>query len=602
MDTAASNEENDDLYDRVIDQVMRGQAIDVEALLAQHPQLSEEQRSKVRKLVRAAGIVGNDSAHVGSTAATLPFERIAAYRLLAVLGEGGMGMVYLAEHEFLKRRVALKLVRPELRLSQTTRERFQREALAVARLKHPHIVTVHDAGEERGIAYLAMELVEGQGLDERLAQLRQGGGRMPVREAVQMASDIAAGLHSAHQAGVLHRDVKPSNIRIDTHGKALLLDFGLAQAEGTAAVSVTGMFRGTPAYASPEQVNAGALELDARSDVYSLSATLYECLTGKVPFEGATTLQLFQRILTATPRSPRECNPDVDAQLQAIVLRALSKDREARPESAQAYASELNTWLSKFDSSPAHTTPTHATARAWPKALFVAGVLGSVLAASVWYTHAPQPADMGPLLARPARLTTPLFGAADLDFGQRLVGWESTQGPGTFGDDEDSSGIIGVCMDGLALKGHNLPASAVCVRGTLELLPVYNAQTQAERPTVAAGLAVEYADGRVTALAVVEADGAYVVELCDLQRTDSGVWSRGKQQVRLSASDHHVGPLACALRWEEAATQAEWTTANGVQHHLRFPSELTGTGHPVQIYVWVESGNVRCTDAQVEEL
>lgn len=169
---------------------MRGQAIDVEALLAAHPQLSEEQRHKVRKLARAAGVLGHAPLEMVAPAAALPFERIAAYRLLAVLGEGGMGMVYLAEHEFLKRRVALKLVRPELRLSQTTRQRFQREALAVARLKHPHIVTVHDAGEERGIAYLAMELVEGQGLDERLAQLRQRGGRMPVREAVQMASDI----------------------------------------------------------------------------------------------------------------------------------------------------------------------------------------------------------------------------------------------------------------------------------------------------------------------------------------------------------------------------------------------------------------------------
>lgn len=598
----APQESHDELYDRVIDLVMRGEAVDVEAIVAARPDLPEELRAKLRKLVRVAGSFGKEAPQQAFAPASLPFEKLGQYKLLQPLGEGGMGMVYLAEHEFLRRRVALKIVRPELRLSETTRQRFQREALAVARLKHEHIVAVHDAGEERGIAYLAMELVDGEGLDETLARLRGADARMEPRSAARLGREIAAALHCAHQAGVLHRDVKPGNIRIDARGRALLLDFGLAQAEGTASVSMTGMFRGTPAYASPEQVEADAVELDARSDVYSLGATLYECLAGKPPFEGATTLQLFQRILAAPPRPLREIDPKVDAGLQAIVLRALAKRREERQKDAQQLADELDAWLEAQGDAQAPAPPRRDLR------LVHGIVLVLAAAGSAWWlwgadpsatqgTAEPAATRTAPLPALPARATLSLFGPPGLPFGERLLGWERTLGMGTFGDDEDSDGAIGVCMDGLALKGHALTAQAACVRAVLEPLPVYDAQTGAEAPTRACGLALEYADGRVAAVALVVDGAATRLEPCALRATDSGLWSRGPATSTLAARS---APLEIGLRFDADDVQLEWN--DGAPRTSLLPRALLGRGRPVRAHLWVDGGNVRCARLLVEEL
>src|SRR5262245_60793185 len=187
-----------------------------------------------------------------------------------------MGVVFLAEQGSLGRLVALKVVRPERSGSAEAAARFQREAQAIARLRHPSVVSVHGTGEDRGVRWIAMELVPGRGLDEILREAAAREERLPLPKVLQWIAGIARGLDTAHRAGIVHRDVKPSNIRITPEDRALLVDFGLARELGGDALTRSGEFRGTPIYASPEQISGRLGEVDARSDVYALGVTLYE--------------------------------------------------------------------------------------------------------------------------------------------------------------------------------------------------------------------------------------------------------------------------------------------------------------------------------------
>ncbi|MEY2745099.1 MAG: hypothetical protein RL112_141, partial [Planctomycetota bacterium] len=609
--------------------VMRGERVDLAALCAEHPDFPAELLAKLEKIQRVAR---------GADAPPRPaLEAIGPYKLLEPLGEGGMGMVHLAEHQYLRRRVALKLVRPELRHSATTRARFEREALAVARLKHPHIVAVHDAGEERGIAFLAMELVEGAGLDEELARLVREGLRMDPRRAARIGAEMASALHAAHAAGVLHRDVKPSNIRLDRQDRALLLDFGLALAEGAATISAAGMFRGTPAYAAPEQIDDA--EFDARGDVYSLGATLYECLAGKPPFEGTTTLQLFQRILSAPPAPLREHAPGVDPRLEAIVLRALAKKREERQADAAELERDLRGWLegarttSEGATATAASVATTSVSGATPPSAPAArrlmtpalAALAATLAAAAWFmladgpgADAPDVAGVGsnledapketstePLAPRlleprtPARVVE-LFGAADLPFGKRLDGFERTLGPGTFGDDEDSTGVVGLCRAGLALKPLALSSSASGVRGTLEPLAFSLDAADDEAPPRAVGVALEWADGSVLAASIAPESGFARLAWCALARSDAGAWSRSNVELALEER-RELAPWSFHLRFDEGIAQLEWTGADGKARIERAPAHLVGPGRPVRFHAWTEQGAVRCTGFALEE-
>jgi tRNA A-37 threonylcarbamoyl transferase component Bud32 len=605
---------HEEIYDRAIDSVLRGERVDLAALRAEQPDFPPELLAKLEKMQRVA--------RGGDAPPQAPLEALGPYTLLEPLGEGGMGMVHLAEHQYLRRRVALKLLRPELRHSSTTRARFEREALAVARLKHPHIVAVHDAGEDRGIAYLAMELVEGRGLDEELARLAGDGLRMDQRRAARIAAEMASALHAAHAAGVLHRDVKPGNIRLDREDRALLLDFGLAQADGSAAISASGMFRGTPAYAAPEQIDDA--ELDARSDVYALGATLYECLAGRPPFEGATTLQLFQRIVSAPPAPIREHAPGVDADLERIVLRALAKRRDERQPDASALESELRAWLARPEeagAAPAATTAAARGARSDAKRRWSPrhAALVVVLAGGAWFAssrgtrHEPDPAapvepgasrnptaTAAPSDARPARAdeaaarVVELLGAADLPFGRRLDGWERTLGPGTFGDDEDSSGVVGLCRAGLALKPLALSSGSRSVRGVLEPLGLALESTDAESPPRATGVALEWQDGRILAAGIVVEDGSARLAWCALARNDAGAWSRSRDAVLLEERGA-LDPWSFHLRFDADGVQLEWPGAAGGERVERAPSRFVGLGRPSRFHTWVEQGAVRCT-------
>jgi formylglycine-generating enzyme required for sulfatase activity len=286
-------------------------------------------------------------------------ETLGHFEIADKLGEGGMGVVYRARDTRLGRTVAIKLLRPEAVADPDRTRRFLLEAKAASALTHPHIVTVHEMGEDpaRG-TWIAMELVDGESLRQRLAR-----GRLPIAEALRIALEVARGLAAAHEAGIVHRDVKPGNVMIAKSGHVKVLDFGLAKLvgpeRGTAdSVSPTlsspaatrlGVLLGTPAYMSPEQ--AEGRPVDARSDVFSFGAVLYEMLTGKKPFDGASELSLLSSILRDTPPRVRGLRPDVDPRLESLVDRCLAKDPTARAASAQALVPELEA-LSAHDSVP----------------------------------------------------------------------------------------------------------------------------------------------------------------------------------------------------------------------------------------------------------
>ncbi len=274
------------------------------------------------------------------------------FRLLRELGRGGMGVVWEAEQLSLGRKVALKVLYPHLGLSPVWTERFQREAQLAARLSHPGIVAVHAVGEEDGTPYIAQELVPGgRTLADRLQEMRAreaGGAALPgdrFRDMAEVFAAAAEALHAAHGEGIVHRDVKPGNILL--HGGApRIADFGLARLEQDLGLSRTGELLGTPFYMSPEQVAARRLPVDARADVFSLGASLYEALTLRLPFDGDTREQVIGKILLDDPPDPRKLRSRVPRDLAMVCLKALEKTPGRRYASMAEFAADLRRFLS----------------------------------------------------------------------------------------------------------------------------------------------------------------------------------------------------------------------------------------------------------------
>jgi tetratricopeptide (TPR) repeat protein len=312
-----------------------------------------------------------------SAAAALP-ERIGPYRVEAELGRGGMGVVYRALDEALARPVAVKVVRPDA-VGPAARERFAREARAAASVRYDHVVSVYGVGETPdGAPYLAMEHLAGPTLAD-LIRTRQ---RLAAREAAAVAAQVADGLAAAHAAGLVHRDVKPGNILFDpATGRAKLADFGLARGDAVpSGLTAEGVVAGTPAYLSPEQAR-GAAALDGRCDVYGLGVTLYEALTGEVPFRGAAHLVLRQ-ILEDEPRPPRQLNDAVPRDLETVVLQALAKEPGRRYPGAAEFAADLRRWL---NGEPVRARPVGWPERAWrwcrrnPRVAVLTGLVAGLL-------------------------------------------------------------------------------------------------------------------------------------------------------------------------------------------------------------------------------
>ena len=269
------------------------------------------------------------------------------YRLHRELARGGMATVWEAEDKVLTRRVAIKVLHPHLAGDHAFRTRFRREAVAAAKLAHPHIVTTYDTGRDGDFAYIVMELVEGT----TLARLLKDDGPMPVSKVVDVGVQVADALACAHANGIVHRDVKPANILLREDGHVKVADFGIAKAGMGGDLTRTGVVMGTAKYLSPEQVSGNPA--DAGSDIYALGIVLYEMLSGSPPFIGETELSTAVARLTAAPGSLRDRRPDLPRSLEAVVLRSLARDPAARYRSAE----ELRASLLAVDSDNDDVTP-----------------------------------------------------------------------------------------------------------------------------------------------------------------------------------------------------------------------------------------------------
>ena len=262
------------------------------------------------------------------------------YRILRKLGSGGMANVYLAEDEELGRQVAIKILNDRHASDESFVERFRREAKNAAGLSHPNIVSVYDRGEAEGTYYIAMEYLEGRSLKDRIVS----EGALPISAAIEITRQVLRAIGFAHRRGIVHRDIKPHNVLLAQDGpgdgepRFKVTDFGISR---TAASQMTeaGSIVGTAQYLSPEQARGGAV--DQRSDIYSVGIVLYELLTGKLPFTGETPLEIAMKHLSEVPKPPSALRPEVSADLDMVVLRALAKDPEDRFESAQEMEREL---------------------------------------------------------------------------------------------------------------------------------------------------------------------------------------------------------------------------------------------------------------------
>jgi serine/threonine-protein kinase len=257
------------------------------------------------------------------------------YRVIRRLGSGGMANVYLAEDEELGRRVAIKVLDEKHANDEQFVERFRREAKNAASLSHPNIVSIYDRGEAEGTYYIAMEYIEGRSLKELIV----ARGPLPIDRAVAYARQILGAVRFAHRKGIVHRDIKPHNVLVDTDGRLKVTDFGIARAGAASQMTEAGSIIGTAQYLSPEQ--ARGAPVDQRSDLYSVGIVLYEMLTGSVPFSGDTPVEIAMKHISAVPRPPSEARPEVPEDLDLVVLRALAKDPRDRFQSAEEMDAEL---------------------------------------------------------------------------------------------------------------------------------------------------------------------------------------------------------------------------------------------------------------------
>src|SRR3954453_21295799 len=374
-----------DVLERYLADLECGVAPDQQALLAAHPNLADELLPYLESLRLLDGAT-RDLRSLNSLKSNLSDSKsttaryIGEYRIVREIGRGGMGIVYEAHQKSLNRQVALKILPFAAVLDQRQIARFRNEAQAAAQLHHPHIVPVFAVGQEQGVYYYAMQYIDGQSLEQAITELRtneirratnstKGRGKanastttphfrpaaaLPYRKSIEhgdifrtvarLGREAADALHHAHEHGIVHRDIIPSNLMIDGDGKLWVTDFGLARIQNDNGVTLTGDVVGTLRYMSPEQAGGSTL-VDARTDVYSLGVTLYELLTQAQAHPSEDRQTLIRQIINEEPVAPRKINPAVPIDLETIVLGAMARSRDDRYISAQALADDLGRFL-----------------------------------------------------------------------------------------------------------------------------------------------------------------------------------------------------------------------------------------------------------------
>lgn len=315
----------------------------------------------------------------GAAAAGLPFDRVGDYDILGKIGHGGMGLVLKARQRGLKRVVALKMIKLGQLAEETEVARFLVEARAAAHLKHPNIVAVYDVGEHAGSPFFSMEYVEGQSLHKLISERPL----QPQRAAV-IIQKLALAVGYAHEAGILHRDLKPQNILLDKYEEPKITDFGLASsAQENSQLTATGTVLGTPSYMPPEQARGRHEEMGNWSDIYSLGATLYEALVGRPPFTAATLGETLQQVMSVDPVSPRTLNPAIPKDIETICLKCLEKSPARRYQTGQELADELQRFLEDRPILASPTSRSEKFVRWCRRNPVIAGAIAAVSAAAV---------------------------------------------------------------------------------------------------------------------------------------------------------------------------------------------------------------------------
>ncbi len=361
MNTVPADDESDlpqneheaelaNLVSMLTDRLQTGEVLELAQVVRDYPQFQEDLQEIWGAMVVTDAVATTarkptaDSspadAEQGLSIGSLPYE-IGDYRLLEVVGRGGMGVVYRAQQLSLNRTVAVKMILENRPSNPENHQRFFAEAEANARLEHPGIVSIFEVSEFRGQPFFSMQFVQGETLADRLKQ-----GPLRQRDAARIMVDVCRAIDFAHGQGVMHRDIKPSNILIDSQDQVRVTDFGLAKLTDSGDnLTRTGAVIGTPSYMSPEQAAGSSSQLGPRSDVYSLGTVLYHLLTGRPPFIADSPMQLALQVLEHDPPPPRLLEPSVDRDLEMIVARSIQKPPDLRYTSAGEMADDLESFL-----------------------------------------------------------------------------------------------------------------------------------------------------------------------------------------------------------------------------------------------------------------
>src|SRR5688500_8330343 len=342
--------------DRVIDKLVEwdeqrqlGRGLSAEELCPDDPGLQVELRERIERRERLLGVF--DAPTLGAAEpltalpnASAPLPQVAGYEILEVIGHGGMGVVYKARQLGLNRLVALKMVLAGANASPHELARFRAEAEAVAQLQHQSIVQIYEIGEQNGCPFLALEYIGGGSLAEHLS-----GTPVAPKQAAELVLALARAVHHAHERGIVHRDLKPANVLLQLDGSPKIADFGLAKqdkrTQANQAHTQTGTILGSPSYMSPEQAAGHTEHIGPATDVYALGVILYELLTGRPPFKGASVLETIDQVREHDPVPPRALQPKTPRDLETICLKCLEKRPQRRYASAAALADDLHAFL-----------------------------------------------------------------------------------------------------------------------------------------------------------------------------------------------------------------------------------------------------------------